>query len=52
MIAVFMGMLAIACANKNVPAPVTPMDLNGHRQAASRGWQARGSGRRTSGPPK
>ena len=28
MIAVFMGLLATACVNKNIPAPFTPIDLN------------------------
>ena len=28
MIAVFMGLLATACAQKNIPAPFTPTDLN------------------------
>lgn len=29
MIAVFMGLMATACAHKNIPAPFTPTDLNG-----------------------
>ena len=28
MIAVFMGLMATACAHKNIPAPFTPTDLN------------------------